>query len=80
MSDHFLDDLPYVVYGVLSLRLSELDKSNKLIIESFALFNYSGDKNDKEIDNLLVVGIYEGLYWSKKCNDLSRALLKGRNK
>ncbi|WP_223552337.1 pentapeptide repeat-containing protein [Aestuariivivens sp. NBU2969] len=84
MSDHCSDDLLYVVYGGLSLRLSEqiteLDKPNKLIIDSFSFFNYLGDKNDKEIDNLLVVGIYEGLYWSKKCNDLSRTLLKGRNK
>ena len=84
LSDHHSDNLLYVVYGDLSLRLSEqiteLEKPNKLIKESFSFFNYLGDKNDTEIDNLLVVGIYEGLYWSKKCNDLSRKLLKGRTK
>lgn len=84
VSDHSSDDLLYSVYGDLSLRLSEqiteLEKPNKLITDSFTFFNHLGNKNDKEIDNLLVVGIYEGLYWSKKCNDLSRELLKGRNK
>lgn len=84
ISNHGSDDLLYVVYGDFSLRLSEqiteLDTPNKLITDAFSFFNYLGDKNDKEIDNLLVVGIYEGLYWSKKCNDLSRELLKGRNK
>lgn len=84
ISDHTSDDLLYVVYGNLSLRLSEqiteLEKPNKLITDSFIFFNDLGNRDDKEIDNLLVVGIYEGLYWSKKCNDLSRKLLKGRNK
>ncbi|WAC02982.1 pentapeptide repeat-containing protein [Lacinutrix neustonica] len=84
ISDHTSDDLLYSVFGDLSLRLSEqiteLEKPNKLITDSFTFFNHLGNKNDKEIDNLLVVGIYEGLYWSKKCNDLSRSLLKGRNK
>mgnify|MGYP003688135925 CR=1 FL=1 len=84
ISRHHSDDLLYVVYGDLSLRLSEqiteLDTPNKLITDAFTFFNYIGNMNDKEIDNLLVVGIYEGLYWSKKCNDLSRELLKGRNK
>ena len=84
ISDHTSDDLLYSVFGDLSLRLSEqiteLEKPNKLILDSFSFFNYLGNKNDKEIDNLLVVGIYEGLYWSKKCNDLSRELLKNRNR
>ena len=84
LSDHLSDDLLYVVFGDLSLILSEqiteLKKPNKLIIDSFNFFNYLGAKNNKEIDNLLVVGIYEGLYWSKKCNDLSRELLKERTK
>jgi hypothetical protein len=84
LSDHSSDDLLYVVYGDLSLILSkqitELEKPNKLITDSFTFFNYLGEKNDKEIDNLLVVGIYEGLYWSKKCNDLGRELLKDRTK
>jgi hypothetical protein len=82
LSNHSSDDLLYVVYGDLSLILSkqitELEKPNKLITDSFTFFNYLGEKNDKEIDNLLVVGIYEGLYWSKKCNDLSRKSLKSR--
>jgi hypothetical protein len=39
-----------------------------------------GDKQDDEIDNLLVVGVYEGLYSNKKCNTIARQLLKGRNK
>ncbi len=84
LSDHSSDFLLYVVYGDLSLILSkqitDLEKPNKLITDSFTFFNYLGEKNDKEIDNLLIVGIYEGLYWSKKCNDLSSKLLKGRTK
>lgn len=84
ISDHTSDDLLYSVFEDLSLKLSEqitkLEKPNKLILDSFSFFNYLGNKNDKEIDNLLVIGIYEGLYWNKKCNDLSRKLLKNRNK
>ena len=84
INDHTSDGLHFSVFGDLSLVLSkqiiELDEPDKLILDSFNFFNKLGDRNDKKIDNLLVVGIYEGLYWSKKCNDISRKLLKGRNK
>jgi hypothetical protein len=29
---------------------------------------------------VLIVEIYEGLYSKKKCNDVARRLLRGRNK
>ena len=84
ISNHFDDNQAYSVYGDLSLKLfekiTELNEPNKMIINAFNFFNYLGDRNEKEIDNLLIIGIYEGLYSNKKCNDLARNLLKGRNK
>ena len=84
MTDHENDELTYVVFGELSLRLFEdittnyqtTDFTNKC----FQFFNLLGDRVDNEIDNLLIVGIYEGLYANKKCNDVARQLLTGRNK
>ena len=61
----------------------ESDKSKKVEINKrkcFQFFNLLGDRKDDSIDNLLVVGIYEGLYANKKCNDIARQLLTGRNK
>lgn len=46
----------------------------------FRFFNLLGDRKDESIDNLLVVGVYEGLYANKKCNDTTLQLLAGRNK
>lgn len=82
--DHYDDTLVYCVFGELSTKLYEQilihNKPNRMINDSFTFFNHLGDKNNKEIDDLLVVGIYEGLYSNKKCNDLARKLLKGKNK
>lgn len=84
ISDHSSDDLLYAVYGDLSLILADQIKNsselNELIIHSFSFFNDLGNRNNREIDNLLVVGIYEGLYSNKKCNDVGRDLLSGRSK
>jgi hypothetical protein len=84
LSDHMDDELLYTVFGDLSLILGDqimaFEEPNKLITDSFQFFNLIGDRNDPEIDNLLVVGIYEELYSKKKCNDIARSLLKGRNK
>ena len=84
LTDHSNDDQPYVVYGELSLKLFEDIKNNSDITDftkkSFQFFNKLGDRNDSEIDNLLIVGIYEGLYGDKKCNRIARQLLLGRNK
>ncbi len=83
-ADHLNDEQDYIVYGELSLMLFENITSNNQTTDftkkSFAFFNLIGNRNDKEIDNLLIVGVYEGFYGSKKCNDIARELLTGRNK
>lgn len=84
MTDHSNDDQPYVVYGELSLLLLEDIKNNSEITDftkkAFQFFNKLGNRNDSETDNLLIVGIYEGLYADKKCNQIARQLLLDRNK
>lgn len=84
LTDHSNDDQPYVVFGELSLRLFDDIKNNSEITEftkkTFQFFNKLGNTNDSEIDNLLIVGIYEGLYADKKCNRIARQLLLDRNK
>lgn len=84
VADHLNDDLLYVVYGELSLKLFEEIRTNNettnFTSKCFQFFNLLGDRNDENIDNLLVVGVYEGLYANKKCNDIARQLLTGRNK
>jgi hypothetical protein len=84
VADHSNDDLPYVVYGELSIKLYDNIVANNQVsdftIKCFQFFNMIGDRRDDNIDNLLVVGIYEGLYSNKKCNDIARQLLIGRNK
>ena len=84
VADHLNDELLYVVYGELSLILFDdivkNIKTTDFTIKCFQFFNLLGDRNDESIDNLLVVGIYEGLYVNKKCNDIARQLLTGRNK
>lgn len=84
IADHFNDELDYIVYGELSLKLfDEITTNNELTTftkDCFQFFNLIGNRGDEKIDNLLVVGVYEGLYANKKCNDISRQLLVGRNK
>jgi uncharacterized protein YjbI with pentapeptide repeats len=84
VADHLNDDLHYMVYGELSLKLFDDITSNiettDFTTKCFQFFNILGDRKDEIIDNLLVVGIYEGLYANKKCNDTARQLLTGRNK
>jgi hypothetical protein len=84
MTDHENDKLAYVVFGELSLRLFEDITANNQTTDftkkCFVFFNILGDREDNEIDNLLVVGIYEGLYANKKCNRVARELLTGKNK
>lgn len=84
IADHSQDDASYLVYGELSLYLFEEmvknESPSQFTINCFNFFNLLGDKQDSEIDNLLIVGVYEGLYASKKCNTIARQLLKGRNK
>jgi hypothetical protein len=84
MIDHEDDELPYVVFGHLSLILSDDIIKSDVITDftqkCFNFFNKLADRNNNEIDNLLVVGIYEGLYSKMKYNDISRKLLIGRNK
>lgn len=84
MADHSNDELKYTIYGELSLKLFEDISIHKeptdFTQKCFQLFNILGDKQDDNIDNLLVVGIYEGLYANKKCNDIALQLLNGRNK
>jgi hypothetical protein len=82
--DHTDDDLVYVVYGQLGSRLFDdiinFERITDFTRLCFQFFNRLGDRDNQEIDNLLVVGIYEGLYANKKCNDVARQLLIGRNK
>jgi hypothetical protein len=63
------DELAYEVYGELSLKLFEDITTNSettnFTIKCFQFFNFLGDRMDANIDNLLVVGIYEGLYSNK---------------
>ena len=84
VSDHLNDELLYVVYGELSLKLFDdivtNNETTDFTIKCFQFFNLLGDRKDENIDNLLVVGIYEGLYANKKCNNIARQLLTGRNK
>ncbi len=84
VADHLNDELPYMVFGELSLKLFEDITTNNtttnFTAKCFQFFNLLGDRKDESIDNLLVIGIYEGLYASKKCNDIARKLLIGRNK
>jgi hypothetical protein len=83
-TDHLNDELAYAVYGELSIKLFEDITTNSettnFTIKCFQFFNFLGDRNDANIDNLLVVGIYEGLYSNKKCNDIARQLLTGQNR
>lgn len=83
-SDHLNDELVFVVYGELSLKLfTDITTNNEttsFALKCFQFFNLLGDRKDDSTDNLLVVGIYEGLYANKKCNDIARQLLTGRNK
>jgi uncharacterized protein YjbI with pentapeptide repeats len=84
IADHLNDELNYVVYGELSLKLFEDITTNNEItnftLKCFQFFNLLSDRKDENIDKLLVVGVYEGLYANKKCNDIARQLLTGRNK
>jgi hypothetical protein len=84
VADHLNDELLYVVYGELSLKLFDdivtNNETTDFTIKCFQFFNLLGDRKDENIDNLLVVGIYEGLYANKKCNNIARQLLTGRNK
>ncbi len=84
VADHLNDELLYVVYGELSLKLFDDITTNiettSFTLKCFQFFNLLGDRKDESIDNLLVVGIYEGLFANKKCNDIARQLLTGRNK
>jgi len=84
IADHLNDELLYVVYGELSLKLFDDITANgettNFTLKCFQFFNLLGDRNDESIDNLLVVGVYEGLYANKKCNKIARQLLTGRNK
>jgi hypothetical protein len=84
MTDHEKDELTYVVFGELSIRLFEDITTNNQTTDftkkCFIFFNLLGDREDNEIDNLLIVGIYEGLYANKKCNRVARELLTGKNK
>jgi len=83
-ADHSNDELENVVFGELSLMLFENITSNNQTTEfakkCFAFFNLIGSRNEDGIDNLLIVGVYEGLYGNKKCNDIAKELLTGRNK
>ena len=84
IADHLNDELLYVVYGELSIKLFDdiitNNETTSFTFKCFQFFNLLGDRKDESIDNLLVVGIYEGLYANKKCNDIARELLTGRNK
>jgi len=84
IADHSNDEHLYSVFGDLSIVLAkeiiENEKLTDLITNSFRFFNYLSEKNDNEIDNLLVVGIYEGLYHSKKCNEIAKKLLNEKAK
>lgn len=84
MTDHENDELTYVIFGELSLRLFEDITTNNQITDftkkCFVFFNLLGDREDNEIYNLLIVGIYEGLYANKNCNTVARQLLTGKNK
>lgn len=84
IADHLNDELLYMVYGELSLKLFDdittNNETTSFTVKCFQFFNLLGDRNDQSIDNLLVVGIYEGLFANKKCNDTARRLLIGRNK
>jgi hypothetical protein len=84
IAEHSNDEHLYSVFGDLSIVLAnEIIKNENLtdlISNSFRFFNYLSDKNDKEIDNLLIVGIYEGLYHSEKCNKIAQKLLNERAK
>ena len=78
------DDLDYVIYGELGIQVhDEIIKGNsnsKIVLDAFNLFNLLSEENDTAIDNLLVVGVYEGFYYNKLCNDIARDLLVGRAK
>jgi hypothetical protein len=84
MTNHENDELSYVVFGELSLKLFEDITTNNQTTDfskkCFQFFNLIGDREDDEIDNLLIVGIYEGLYANKKCNEVALQLLTGKNK
>lgn len=84
IADHSDDEYLYAVFGDLSIVLEkgiiEDKNNNTLIKKSFKFFNYLGEKNEKEIDNLLVIGVYEGLYHCGKCNEIAKKLLNGRAK
>jgi uncharacterized protein YjbI with pentapeptide repeats len=84
MIDHTEDELAYAVYEELSLKLfdniTNSEKITDFTEKCFRFLNKLGDRNNVEIDNLLIVGIYEGLYANKRCNDIARQLLIGRNK
>lgn len=84
ISDRSFDEYGTASLGMLSLILFEeiMNKGelSEIVRSSFDFFNEIGDRNDPEIDNILVVDIYEGLYSKKKCNDVARNLLRGRNK
>ena len=84
MTDHENDELTYIVFGELSLRLFDDITTNNQTTDftnkCFQFFNLLGDRTDDEIDNLLIIGIYEGLYANKKCNEIARQLLTPKNK
>lgn len=84
MVDHTDDELNYVVYGELSFVLfDEITKNDSITdftIKCFRFFNMLGERESDEIDNLLVVGVFEGLYSNKKCNSVALQLLTGKAK
>lgn len=84
IADHLNDELPYMVYTELGLKLFEDITTNNEIssftLACFQFFNLLGERNEESINNVLVVGVYEGLFPNKKCNDTALQLLTGKNK
>ncbi len=79
IADHSDDENLYSVFGNLSIilenQITNHENPTDLIKNSFNFFNYLSDKNNEEINNLLVIGIYERLFHSKKCNEMAKQLL-----
>jgi hypothetical protein len=77
-------ELPHVVFGDLGLQLHDKiingDVDCDLVVKSFDFFTQLSLENLSHIDELLVVSIYEGFYYSKVCNDFARSILSGRAK
>lgn len=79
-TEQFEQDRLYVLFGLLADYLSDLNPNDKSWRNVFSAIDELGAANDREIDNLLVVGLFETLPEGSVALNCLRLGLSGRAK